>query len=67
MIDGGCILVTIAISIYLNHSGHTGMDALADLGKFAVCLMALGVELLLFIILTIIHLVKKHRSKKPKD
>ena len=52
------IVITILL-LFFNYTESTGLVALEDVGKFVVCLLCLGVEILILIILCVICLFKK--------
>lgn len=55
------IVITILLLFYFNYTESTGLVALEDVGKFVVCLLCLGVEILILIILCVICLFKNKR------
>jgi hypothetical protein len=55
--DLGCMLITIALLFYYNYKPSYGLDALESVGKFVLCLVALGIELIILIIVFIIHVI----------
>lgn len=64
IIDILLIVITTILLFYYNYSDSYGLEALESVGKFVVCLFSLGIEIIILIILAILWLYSKLRSKR---
>ena len=64
IIDTLLIVITTILLFYYNYSDNYGLEALEDAAKCAVCLFSLGIEIIILIILAILWLYSKFRSKR---
>ena len=65
IIDTLLIVITTILLIYYNYFDNSyGLAALESVGKFVVCLFSLGIEIIILIILAILWLYSKFRSKR---
>lgn len=66
IIDILLIVITTILLFYYNNPDNYGygLEALESVGKFVVCLFSLGIEIIILIILAILWLYSKLRSKR---
>ena len=55
ILDLGCMLITVAILLYYNYKPSYGLAALTAVGRIVGCMIALGVEIVILIVIFIIH------------